>query len=260
MLNISTKNKTETVQQSLGYDYTKYTMTVKDRAIAFLIGFAGAAVVLHIFFGNVIVDVIFGAIAGIIAQKIYRKMMMNRVKKQLLLQFRDLLDSLNASVSAGKVVNAAFADAEKDLTLQYGAGSYICKEVRMINQGLINGVNIEDLLMDFGTRSGIDDIISFANVFAVSNRRGGEIKAILGETKSILCDKIDIEQDIDTSLSSAKSELNIIIAMPLLIVPLMSSFTQDSDNPVLNIGVKIFGLAMFIAAYIIGRKITNIKV
>lgn len=258
MLKISDKKATK--QQSGRYDYKKYDMKMKDRLIAFLIGFAAAAIVLHIFFGALLVDVIVGAAAGIAAQKIYRNMMIKRIKKQLLLQFRDLLDSLSASVSAGKVVPEAFADAEKDLALQYGAKSIICKEVRIINQGLLNSMKIEDLLTDFGVRSGIDDIISFANVFAVSNRRGGEIKAILGETKSILCDKIDIEQDIQTSVNSSKNELNVIILMPLLIVPLMSSFTQDSDNPVLNIGVKIFGLVAFIAAYIIGRKITDIKI
>ncbi len=258
MLKILSKNTAE--KQTAAYDYNKYDMTLKDRLIAFLIGFAGAAIVLHIFFGAVIVDIIFGAAVGIAAQKIYRNMMINRVRKKLLFEFRDFLDSLNASVSAGKVMNAALVDAEKDLTLQYGADALICKEVRRINQGILNSVNVEDLFMDFGKRSGIDDIVSFANVFAISNRRGGEIKAIIGETKSILCDKIDIEQDIETSVSSAKNELNVIIIMPLLILPLMSSFTQDSDNPVLNIGVKIFGLIAFIIAYIIGRKITNIKV
>lgn len=258
MLKIIDKKPKE-VQSPL-YDYNKYMMKPQDRIIAFLIGFVAAVVIVHIFFGSVITDIIVGAIAGVFAQKIYRNFMKNRIKKQLLLQFRDLLDSLNASVSAGKVVSAAFADAEKDLVLQYGENCYICKEVRTINQGLINSMKVEDLLMDFGIRSGLDDIISFANVFAISNRRGGEIKAILGETKSILCDKIDIEQDIATSVNSSKNELNVIILMPLLIVPLMSSFTQDSANPAINIGVKIFGLAAFIGAYAIGRKITNIKV
>lgn len=258
MLKILSKKKS--AEQTYAYDYNKYNMKARDRLIAFLIGFAAAAVVLHIFFGAIIVDIIVGAAAGIVAQRIYRNMMIKRIKKQLLLQFRDLLDSLSGSVSAGKVVNEAFGDAEKELALQYGKESIICKEIRLINQGLRNSVKIEDLLLDFGTRSGIDDIISFANVFAVSNRRGGEIKAVLGETKSILCDKIDIEQEIQTSVSSSKNELNVIILMPLLIVPLMSSFTQDSDNPVVNIGVKIFGLAAFIVAYIIGRKITNIKI
>lgn len=242
------------------YDYTKYHMKLKDRAIAFLIGFGLAAIAIHIFFGSIIVDLVVGIATGIVAQPIYRKMMIKKIRRQLLLQFRDLLDSLSSSVSAGKVINAAFADAEKDMNLQYGEDSPIYKEVRAINLGLINSANIEDLLMDFGKRSGIEDIVSFANVFSISNRRGGEIKSILGETKSILCDKIDIEMEIQASLNSTKNELNILMLMPLIVVPMMSSFSQDSDNPAINITVKIAGLAIFIIAYIIGRKITDIKV
>lgn len=257
MLKTLAESKAE--QINAPYDYNKYNMKLRDRLIAFLIGSAGAAVVMHIFFGAVIVDLIVGIAVGIIAQRIYRNFMINRIRRQLLLQFRDLLDSLNSSVSAGKVINSAFIDAEKDLALQYGEDGLICKEVRAINQGVLNSIKIEDMLEDFGKRSGIDDIVSFANVFMVSNRRGGNIKDVLGETKSILCDKIDIELEIGTTLSAAKNELNIIILMPLLIVPLMSSFTQTSGDPTLNIVMKIVGLAAFVAAYIIGRKITNIK-
>ena len=242
------------------YDYSKYKMKLTDRIAAFLIGFAGAAVVLHIFFGSPIVDIIFGIAVGTAAQPVYRNMMMNRIKKQLLLQFKDMLDSLNSSISAGKVPNAAFADAEKDMEMQYGKNSLICKELRIINRGLINSQNIEELLLDFGRRSDSDDIVSFANVFAIANRRSGGIKTIIGETKSILCDKIDIEQEIHTMVNASKNELNIMMIMPLLVVPMMSSFSSDSDNPIINIGVKIFGIIIFVIAYIIGRKITNIKI
>ena len=134
----------------------------------------------------------------------------------------------------------------------------ICSTARQVP--IINAINIETLLSDLGERSGIDDIASFANVFAVTNRRGGDIKAIIAETKSILCDKIDIEQEIQAQLNSTKNELNILMLMPLVVVPMMSSFSQDSDNPAINIIVKIVGLGLFVFAYWIGRKITNIKI
>lgn len=253
-------DKLEEEQQGNLYDYNRYSMTAKDRLIAFFIGFAGAAIVLHIFFGNFIVDVVAGCVTGVIAQKIYRKMMIERQKKKLLLQFRDLLDMLGTSVSAALTMTQAFADAQNELEKQYGADSYIVRELNVINLGIKYNNTLEDLLTDFGRRSGSEDIVSFANVFVMSNRRTSDMKQIIGETKSILCDKIDIEQDIQASVSAARSELNIVILMPLLVVPLMSSFSSDSDNPLVNIGVKIFGLAAFIGAYLIGRKITNIKV
>lgn len=242
-----------------GYDYHNYNMTFRDRLIAFLIGAAGAAIVMHIFFGNVLVDIVAMVITGIVAQIIYRKFMTERIKNKLTLQFKDMLDSVTSSISAGKVAQAAFADAEKDMKLQYGEDSYIYKELRKINIGLNNNLTIETILSDFGKRSGIEDIESFANVFVIANRQGGNIKTILTETKSILCDKIEIEQDIQTMVGATKNQLNIMMIMPLLIVPMSSGFTEGAENTMTNILVKVGALIAFVIAYIIGRKITNIK-
>ena len=241
-------------QQSPCYDYNTYSMGLKDRLLAGLIGFLGACIVMHIFFGNVFVDIVIGAVAAVLAQKIYRNVMINRIKNKLTLQFKDMLDSLNSSVSAGKVIAAAFADAHKDMQLQYGENSSICRELSIINNGLANGLTVEELVRDFGERSGIEDIRSFANVFLLSNRRGGNMKTIISESKSIICDKIEIEQEIKTMSSATKNEL-----MPLVVVPLISGFVQDGGNDVLNIIVKIVGIIMFVIAYMIGRKITDIK-
>lgn len=248
----------ESVQPSL-YDYGTYHMRFVDKLTAFVIGFAAAAVVLHIFFANPIVDVIAGAVTGMIAQPIYRRFMINRNIQKLTVQFKDMLDSLNSSVSAGNVMQRAFADAQADMEFQYGADSFIVKELKVINNGIINGKIIEDLVMDFGQRSHLDDITNFANVFGIAQRRGGNMKSIITETKSIICDKIDIEQEIHSVVNGTKNELNIMMIMPLLIVPLMSSFSQEGDNQVINIAVKLFGIVVFVIAYIIGRKIVNIK-
>lgn len=244
---------------STGYDYHTYTMTLRDRLIAFVIGAVGAAVVMHIFFGNIMVDILAMAVTGIVAQKIYRNVMIERIKNKLTLQFKDMLDSVTSSISAGKVAQAAFIDAEKDMRMQYGEDSFIFKELHKINIGISNNLTIETILSDFGKRSGIEDIESFANVFVIANRQGGNIKTILTETKSILCDKIEIEQDIRTMLGATKNQLNIMMIMPLLIVPMSSGFTEGAENSFSNIMVKVGALIAFVIAYIIGRKITTIK-
>lgn len=240
------------------YDYHVYTMKPGDLLLAFLIGFIGGAVVIHIFFGSAIADVVVGIAAGIAVIPIYRKIRTEMIRNALTLQFKDMLDSLNSSFAAGKVTLAAFADAEKEMALQYGADSSIHRELKIINIGLMNGKTIEELLLDLGERSGIEDIISFSNVFSIANRRGGNLKHIINETKDILTDKIEIEQDIKASVSAASNELNIMTLMPLVIVPMMSSFSEGGAG-VTDILVKLAGLVMFIVAYIIGRKIVKIK-
>lgn len=253
------KDLNDGAKRSMLYDYGDYHMGFNDKLLAFLIGFAGAAVVMHVFFGNIIVDIIFGVTAGFVAQPIYKKFMIKRNAGKLTIQFKDMLDSLNSSVSAGNVMQRAFADAQTDMEFQYGADSFIVKELQIINNGIINGLVIEDLIMDFGQRSHSDDIINFANVFKIAQRRGGNMKSIITETKNIICDKIEIEQEIHSVVNGTKNELNIMMVMPLLIVPLMSSFAQEGDNQIINISVKLFGIVVFIIAYIVGRKITDIK-
>lgn len=252
-------NNIEENEQSALYDYSTYHMKLSDKLLAFLIGFVGTAVAIHIFFGNLLVDLVFGIIVGIIAQPIYRKFMINRNLNKLTIQFKDMLDSLNSSVSAGNVMQRAFMDAQTDMRFQYGAGSFIVNELQTINNGIMNGRVIEELILDFGNRSHVEDVINFANVFKIAQRQGGNMKSIITETKNIICDKIEIEQEINSVVNGTKNELNIMMLMPLLIVPMMSSFSQEGDDPMVNIVVKLLGLGIFIFAYVVGRKIVNIK-
>lgn len=240
-------------------DYSVYTLSVAERILAFLVGFALAVFVAHVFFEFIILDIIAGVVLGIVAQPIFRNILKNNRTNKLLLQFKEMLDSLNTSYSVGKTTQAAFAEAYKDMSLLYGEESYICLELHRINVGLSNVATIEELLADFAKRSAVEDIKTFSDVFYSINRRGGNIKTVIGETKSIICDKIEIEQEIKTITSSSKNSLYIIMCMPLLIVPMMSGFMDTGGADLVNIVTKVVAIAMFIAAFVIGVKITDIK-
>ncbi len=239
-------------------NYSVYKLNAAETLIAFVVGFALAYFVAEVFFGFFILDIVAGIAAGIIARPIFVKILMNRRSNQLLLQFKDMLDSLNTSYSVGKTTQSAFADAYNDMQLQYGEESYICLELARINIGLQNISTIEELLADFAARSGLDDIKTFADVFYAINRKGGNIKSIIGETKSIICDKIEIEQEIKTITSSSKNSLYVIMCMPLLIVPMTAGFIEGGGG-IVDIVTKVGALIVFIVAFIIGKKVTDIK-
>lgn len=239
--------------------YSEYKLNIGERLLAFAAGFALAFFVAHIFFSFIPLDIAAGIALGIIAQPIFRNVLRDSRKNKLLLQFKDMLDSLNTSYSVGKTTQSAFEDAYNDMTLQYGDESYICCELQRIIIGLKNVSTIEELLADFALRSGLEDIRTFADVFYAINRRGGNIKTVIGETKSIICDKIEIEQEIKTITSSSKNSLYIIMCMPLLIVPMMSGFTDTGGTGLIDIITKIAAIVIFVVAFVIGKKITNIK-
>lgn len=243
-------------------DYHVYHMKKVDYVTAWLIGAGAAAVVLYAFFRVILVVLAGAAVCGLFIPRFYEQYKKDARLKQLRMQFKDLLESLSASYSAGRNTPDAFTDALSDMTSIYGSQADIVKEVQIICVGMSNNIQIEALLLDFAVRSGLDDVQSFANVFEVCNRQGSDMKRIVSETRDIINDKIEIEMEIDTMLSGNKNELNIMMVMPVIIVLSLSSMGSGTivSNTPGNLIVKIVCLSIFAIAYVIGRKIVDIKI
>lgn len=244
-----------------GSDYHIYHMTKRDRLCAFLIGGSGAVVVSWLFFGNVVISAAALAVAGIYAQPVYQEYKCEKRRKALLMQFKDLLESLTASYSAGKNTLEAFMDSMEDLAHIYSEETDIVKEVSLVVGGMQNNLNVEDLLLNFAERSGLDDVRNFADVFRVAIRQGANIKDIIFSTRDVIGDKIEIEMEINTILSGNKNELYIMMVMPLIIIVSLGGLgSGTSDNSVTNIVVKVVALGLFALAYWLGKKFTKIEI
>lgn len=244
-------------------DYHVYTMTLKDKITGFLIAFAIAFAAIMIFFREIIFSIIVGVIAGICFQKTYNNYLCQKRSNKLLNDFRSLLESLATSYTSGRNTQGAFEDALSDLVSIYGEDADISKEAQIIVDGLHNNINIEDLLRNFADRSGLDDISSFADVFEVSFRQGANINRIISSTRDIINDKISVQMDIETAISGGKNELNIMMIMPFVVFLGLSGLGGSMTivtNTFTNVVVKLVVLAIFVGAYVIGRKIMTIKI
>lgn len=246
----------------VGEDYNIYKLTVIERATGYAIGFAAGFLAAQIMFGVLLASLIIGVIVGIFAVPVYQKYLLNKRRKSLLLQFRDVLDSLSNSFSSGKNTPDAFTDAYNDLKMAFGEKSPMVEELSIVINGLHNNYIIEDLLKDMSVRCGIDDINSFAETFAVCNRLGGNLKKIVSESRDIISDKIEIEMEIQTTIASNKNEINIMCVMPFVIISMMGMIGEASitANTPINVIVKIIAIGMFVIAYKLGKKITDIQV
>ncbi len=242
-------------------DYHIYRMGPADRLIAAALGMAAAVVVLYVFFHSVLLGVLAGLCLIVPAQKLYREYQRKKRQKNLLIQFKDLLESLSSSYSAGQNTLAAFTDARADMVSIYGETADIVAEIDLIVNGMANNFAVEQLLENFAARSGLEDIESFANVFEVANRQGSNLKQVIADSREIINDKIEIEMEIQTMLTGNKNELNIMLVMPLVILLSlngMGGMTASANTPE-NVLVKLFCLALFAVAYWLGRKIVDIR-
>ena len=262
------------------YNYRVYNMPLWERILTFLVAFIVGAAIGYLFYGGIGVDEfgeptavtwflnafisgITGIIFGFSFIPIRKKQVRDKRKKMLKSQFRDLLEAFNSSLGAGKNVVDSFSAVYNDLNLQYEEDAFILKELEIILSGINNNIDIEDLLLDFGERSGIDDIKSFANVFKISYRKGGNIKETIRITHEILSDKMAIEEEIETKVTANKLEQKIMIVMPIGIIAMIKMMSAEfAANFVTPSGLiaTTIAIVMFVISYFVGKAILDIKV
>lgn len=270
--------KSATNMQTL--NYRVYYMNMMEKIIYFLLACVIGAAVGYLFYGgigkddygnptlltyimNVLVMAVVGIIAGIKFLPIRTKQILEKRRRALNEQFRSMLEGLTTSLGAGNNVMDSFLNVREDLQMQYEEDAFILQELEVIIKGIENNIAIEDLLYDFGVRSGNDDILNFSEVFRISYRKGGNIKDIIQNTHSILSQKMKIREDIETMVASNKMEQNIMIVMPVVLVALikgMSAEFADNFTTAAGIASTTIGVACFVGAYVLGQKILDIKI
>lgn len=260
-------------------NYRVYYMSKTETVVYSLLAFVAGALAGYLFYGGLckddfgnatqmtyILNTIIMAAAGTLAAKLFLPMrteqLRDKRKSQLRGQFRDMLEALSTSLNAGKNVTDSFVSVLEDMRVQYSQDAYIVQELEVINSGLLNGVNIEEILDDFGVRSGVEDISSFARVFEVCYRKGGNIKQVIRNTYDILSDKMAINEDIETVVTGSKNEQYLMLVMPVALIAMIKCISTDfAANFATMTGVvsTTVGLVLFVAAYFVGRKVLDIK-
>lgn len=245
-----------------GVDYCDYEMKLIDYFIGYTGGFALCFAAMHIFFERVFFSLALGLCLGFVAINIYKKYLIINRQKKLLIQFKDFLESLSSSYSAGKNTQNAFKDAHKDMIELHGEKSHMANELEIIELGIENGFNIEELLNNLAYRSSVDDIKSFADIFESGNRTGSNMKTIISQTKDIINEKIDIEMEINTIIVQKKTELYIMLSMPFIIILALNTLGDNTFSALvpINVIIRTIVFIVILIAFLIGKKITDIKV
>ena len=130
-------------------NYNVYYMKPLEKVLTFLVAFAAGAFVGYLFYGgigkdefgqatvltwvlNITIPFVVGIVAGKLFLPIRVKSIIEKRKKELNHQFRDMLEALTTSLGAGKNVNDSFFGIYEDLKTQYQSDAYILKELEVI--------------------------------------------------------------------------------------------------------------------------------
>lgn len=244
-------------------DYSKYRFSISELILSILLGGILAWAIGYFFYDSLLVSVVM--LAGFpFFLKYMRGVYGEKRRDELKLQFRDAVSAVSANQKAGYSIENAFREAYNDCRLLYGSKSMICRELNHIRKGLDNNLILEQMILSLGERSGIDDIYQFGEVFAIAKRSGGNITEMIDMTASVIDQKIDVEQEIAVMVSSRKMEANLMSCVPFFMIFYMSVTSQGFFDCLYHniVGVAIMSvcLVVYIAAYLISRRLVNIRI
>ena len=262
------------------YNYKVYHMKPIEKVLYFLAAFVLGAAVGYLFYGGIgkdefgnptlltwILDIgisgSIGLVTGILFIPIRTKQIIEKRTRALKSQFRDMLEALTTNLGAGKNVTDSFYSVYEDLKIQYDEDAFILSELEVILSGIANNIDVEDVLYDFGVRSGVEDIASFANVFRICYRKGGNIKDTIRNTHNIISEKMEINEDIETVVTANKTEQSIMMFMPIMLIALIKFMSPEfaaNFTTVAGIIATTVAVCLFVASYFIGRTVLDIKV
>ena len=256
----------ELKQPPQGFSKPNYSITpnkTPQHVLSFLVGFALGFVVLFVYYKIVMLSIVGGAVFGVVYILVNGQNAIRKRRNKLRLQFRDMLEALSVAMRAGNPPAIALQSAREDLLLLYDENTDIIIELDIIIALFRNAVPLSVSFHDFAQRSGLEDIESFASIYQTIEGKSSRADEIVRQTQSIISDKMEIEMEIETLMTSAKNEMNIMTLMPLVILLILGYVGAGFMGTIYTtIGGRIaasVGLIIFVISVSLGRKISSVK-
>jgi tight adherence protein B len=219
--------------------------------------------VLFIFYRIVPLALVGGVVTGSVNIVVASQKAMKKRKFILRTQFKDLLEAMSVALRAGNPLMKALESAKGDLALTYSSNSDIITELNIIISKFNNAVPLSESFSDLAKRSGLEDIKSFASIYATIEGKSSRADEVIREVQQIITDKMVIEIEIETLMTSAKSEVTIMLFMPLVILGIIGYAGAGFMDAIYTTGagraVSTGGLITFIISFILAQKYSNVK-
>lgn len=179
------------------------------------------------------------------------------------MQFKDALLMVSANLRSGNSVENAFRKSCVELEHLYGKKSEMAEEFRVIGRGLDNNLVLENMLLDLASRTQVEEIADFAEIFAIAKRTVGNLREIIADTAAAIGEKIEQRRELRILIASKELEHKIMCMVPFLIIGYIG-FTSKGyfDSLYHNVsGILIMTacLCVYFAALYWGKKITEIQ-
>ena len=195
-----------------------YCPNRKDLIKYYMICIAGLAFTGWLFFDSFVAAAALCVLAKPF-EKYWRQSFTKKKRKELAVQFKDMLFSLSASFQSGRHMEEALGEAQKNLLEIYPPDAPINIELGlMVKRIVLGGESDREVLFDFAKRSANDDAKNFADVYYTCLTTGGDLIGVVNRTAEVILEKMSIRREIDTLMAQKQYEAKLLTAVPFMIL------------------------------------------
>lgn len=242
-------------------NYNTYKLSLTELLI-YLLLFLMTAFVYSLLFFDSLIPVFLSLTLLKLYFKLVRKKLVSKQKYRLLLQFKEWLFSLNASLNSGFALENAIKESLTELKSLFGEKSDIYMEVKLMCNKLLLHIPLEEILNNFAVRSDLEDVKIFSEIITLVKKNGGDMIGIIKNTSATISSEIDLKNKIAASVASTKYELYIMAAFPLIIIKYVDmtqpGFFDSLYHNLFGVCVMSVCLLTYFGSLFIANKILNI--
>lgn len=188
----------------------------------------------------------------------------DKKKKQMRMQFREVLMAVSDAVSAGYSQENAWKNAYKELLLLNDAQTPMMKELYTVRRHLELNENLEDILEAFAKRTQMEEARSFSAIFRFAKRSGGNMKKIIETAAEHIGDQMDVEREIEVLTAQKRLEMRLMLAAPLAVLAYLKiaspGYLDTLYGSAEGVAVMSICLLIYLVSFVLAEKVIKIEV
>lgn len=241
----------------------EYELTKGDKRTIVLIAGLVSVVISILMYRSIIAMVVFFPVY-IILKKRQKKELQKKRDREMQDQFLMAIQVVSTSLQAGLSMEKAWIEAEKEIQQLYGNDSYLYVELAELNRLTTFNMPFEKLFMEFANRTGLEDVIWFAEILGLGKKTGGNWRRIITDCVYRMSEKEEVKKQIQVMVAEKKLEQQVMNVIPLGILAFLQIASWDYMSVLYHNAVGVICMTIFLfgygAAVFLSEKILEIQV
>lgn len=171
-------------------------------------------------------------------------------KEQLRTGFKNFLNSLSASAMTGKSMENSMEEIYREFISLYGEKDPVTRSLGIMIREFRYNRSVYEVLNDWGTQTGLDEIQLFAEVYQTAEKSGGNLIRMIRTTADSIQEMISLKQELSAYIHGKKTEQNIMCLMPAGILAYLKLTSPELLDGIYGTTFGILFMSACLAVYV----------